>query len=185
MSVDVDPCKNSNLDQDTITVMTWIVPPLISIPGLVVDTIAMVRLGVCSNCVCNKKVADGVDFVSQPPLLLPKLIFHGILILLLIVILILTNVYFCPESAILINIVAPVLIVFYTFHSVNVYRLREFKKALRAANLDAVDAENDDPSAIDLLTMTRRGVIRKEPRATGNNGARPPANGTAAEETKA
>ena len=58
---------------------------------------------------------------------MPKLVFHVCLVTFIAVVLVLTNVYFCPESAFLINVVAPLVIAFYVFHSVQVYRLRKFK----------------------------------------------------------
>jgi len=165
----------ANFDRRDLALATQIGTPCISLTGLIVDTIALLRLGACTECACPGSVADCVDRLSRSPLLLPKLVFHGLLVALMMAVLILTNVLFCPDAAILINIVAPVIIIFYTFHSINVYRLREFKRRAIAAKPvsnrffgrgeeDAVDGAggqgpNDDMSG--LLTLTRKGVGRR------------------------
>lgn len=168
-------CTNDALSEYDLALATQIGTPCISISGLVVDTIALLRLGACTSCACPGKIADCVDAMSRSPLLLPKLVFHGLLVAFMITVLILTNLLYCPDAALLINIVAPVIIVFYTFHSVNVYRLRDFKKQALAGKAgsgggggDAVDgaAANDDVDDDDLselLVITRRGVGRKQP----------------------
>ena len=103
-------------------------PAFFSIPGLIVDTIALFRLGACAKRTCPSGVAGCVNGpLARGPLLLPKLIFHGCLVAFLAVVLVLTNVYFCPEPAFLVNVVVPFIILFYIIHSVQVYRLRKFK----------------------------------------------------------
>ena len=91
---------------------------------------------------CNGPIARG-------PLLLPKLIFHGCLIAFLLVVLVLTNVYFCQELALLINVVVPVIIVFYTCHSVQVWRMRNFKKEIIKGEYTRVSTSEPDKAALD------------------------------------
>lgn len=155
-------CVNS-VSRETMTTWTLVVPPIISIPGLIVDTIALVRLGACAKRTCPLGVAGCVnERLARGPLLLPKLIFHGCLVTFIFVVLVLTNVYFCPESAFLINVVAPLVIAFYVFHSVNVYRLRKFKIEFMKSVPDDVDASQEhDPTVLKLINMTRRGVLSK------------------------
>lgn len=155
-------CVNS-VSRETVTTWTLVVPPIISFPGLIVDIIALIRLGACAKRTCPVGVAGCVnDRLARGPLLLPKLVFHGCLVAFIAVVLVLTNVYFCPESALLINVVAPLVIAFYVFHSVQVYRLRKFKIEFMKNVPDDVDASQEhDPTVVKLINMTRRGVLSK------------------------
>jgi len=151
----------SSVSQETLTTWTLVVPPFVSMPGLIVDTIALFRLGACAKRTCPTGLAGCVNGpLARGPLLLPKLIFHGCLLTFLAVVLVLTNVYFCQEVAVLINVVLPFVILFYIVHSVNVYRLRKFKIDFMKG-MDTVDYPQD-PSVIKLMRMTRRGVLTRE-----------------------
>jgi len=161
--------KCTTVSKETTQTWTLVVPPLISFPGLLVDTIALFRLGACASRTCPDGIAACCNGpIARGPLLLPKLIFHGCLIAFLLVVLVLTNVYFCQELALLINVVVPVIIVFYTCHSVQVWRMRNFKKEI-IKEMDAVDSSQDmDPSMLKLINMTRRGVKSKGSTASEN-----------------